>query len=305
MLIVNQTPKTSGRMLFNYIPSSVRRFLYNIKVEELEELRLRLNLPVSLYFSDGCYFLSPKGQLTTDARAAVRTTQKDMDEAMELITESSVYAVEHEIKHGYVTLRGGHRVGISGSGVLREGEVSFIKNITSLNYRFAREVLGAAERVVPYLYQNGRIKNTLILSPPQCGKTTMLRDMIRILSGYGKKISVVDERSEIAGMCGGTASYDLGVFTDVLDGCPKAEGMLLMLRSMSPDVIVTDEIGTDGDIDAIRKIQNCGVNLITSIHARDRSEVMHKQGLYDMFDCFVTLSRKEGAGTVEEVYTKP
>ncbi|MCX7715221.1 MAG: stage III sporulation protein AA [Clostridia bacterium] len=307
MLIINNLQEMSGRQLFNYIPAAVRRLLYGISIQELEEIRLRQGLPVRLHFSDGGYYITQKGQLVQNPQNAVKVSKRDMDEALELITKSSVYASEHEIKNGYITVQGGHRVGICGRTVITDGRVSFIKDISGLNYRFAHEVKGASDKLIPYIYHDGCVENTLVISPPQCGKTTLLRDIARRLSQYGNKVSIVDERGEIAGMYGGLSSYELGANTDVLDFCPKDEGMLMMLRSMSPDIIITDEIGTQKEIAALGKLINSGVKIITSVHAENRGQLQNRQDLARLcafFGCFITLSRREGAGTVEEVYTR-
>jgi stage III sporulation protein AA len=253
------------------------------------------------------YFITPKGELTYDCFSALKAERKDIDEAIELITASSVYAKEDEIKNGYVTIPGGNRVGICGTAVCEGGEVAFIKDINALNYRFAREIKGVSDDIIKYICKDDDVKSTIIISPPQCGKTTLLRDIARNISSMGIKVGIIDERREIAGISCGTASYDLGFFTDVFDNCPKAEGMLMMLRSMSPQLIITDEIGAQNDIEALEKIINSGVRVITSVHSSNRGELLRREEMSKIagfFDCFITLSRRDGAGTVEEVYER-
>ena len=216
---------------------------------------------------------------------AVIVTGNDIKRGMELVSRSSVYAFENEIRNGYITLSGGHRVGISGDAVTENGKISHIRTVQSLNYRFAREVIGAADSVIDRIFDGGEIKNTLIVSPPMCGKTTMLRDVARQLSEKGKKVSIVDERGEIAAFSFGISPFRLGANCDVLSGVNKADGMLVMLRSMSPDVIITDEIGDDRDFEAIREIKKRGVKVITTLHGTDTG-----------IDDFDTVIRLGGVG---------
>jgi len=307
MVIVTNEQVGHRKIILNYLPSVIRKQLYSLDLTMLEEVRLRLKRPVTLQFGKDMYFITHRGELTYDPYSAIYTNKNDIDEAVELITSSSVYAVEDEIKNGYITVKGGNRIGICGSVVLDKGKITFIKDINGLNYRFAREIKGVSDEIIKYIFKNDTVKNTLIISPPQCGKTTLLRDIARNISSYGIKVGIVDERSELAGVNNGIPGYDIGHFTDVLDSCPKAEGMLMMLRSMSPQVIITDEIGTNEDVRAMLKLINSGVNIITSIHASNRADVLRRDDmslLPEYFDCFITLSRKSGVGTLEEVYER-
>lgn len=305
MLVINDDKMCKHNRLFSYLPKKIRKIMYFIPTEGLEEIRLRLGLPIALYYKDRCCYITQKGQLSASYTGSVIATKQDLIEGMELISGASVYALEDEIKNGYITIEGGHRVGISGSVVLKNEKISNINHISGLNYRVAKEVIGAASEVMPYIFDEEKIRNTLIISPPQCGKTTLLRDVARSLSSSGKKVSVIDERNEISGLCNGFYGYDLGVSCDVLGGAKKAEGALLMLRSMSPDVIITDELGADEEGKILSRIANSGVHLISTIHAKNRSELLKREEIAAMcpfFSCFVTLSRRNGAGTVEEIY---
>ena len=253
------------------IPERIRGLLYDIPMDKLMEVRIRCGMAVSLVCTDGIYHITQKGHITQNCENVIVATAKDIRRGMELITHSSVYAFENEIRNGYITLAGGHRVGITGDAVVVGGEISHIRTVQSLNYRFAREVIGAADSVMEKIYDGKYIKNTLIMSPPMCGKTTMLRDVARQLSLLGKKVSIVDERGEIAALAMGVPSFSLGANCDVLSGVDKADGMLLMLRAMSPDVIITDEIGDERDFAAISEIKKRGVSIITSLHGRDEA----------------------------------
>ncbi|MCH5185357.1 MAG: stage III sporulation protein AA [Oscillospiraceae bacterium] len=307
MVIITNEQAGHRKVILNYLPPAIRRLLYALDITPLEEVRLRLKQPITLQFGKDMYFITPKGELTYDHYSAIKAEKRDIDEALELITQSSVYAAEEEIRKGYITIPGGNRVGICGTAVSDNGKISFIKDINGLNYRFAREIKGVSDEIMKYICRDGDVKSTIIISPPQCGKTTLLRDIARNISAMGIKVGIIDERSEIAGINGGMSSYDLGFFTDVLDGCPKDEGMIMMLRSMSPQVIITDEIGTQGDVIALLKMINSGVRIVTSIHASSRGELLRRgdmSKLTGFFDCFITLSRREGVGTLEEVYER-
>jgi stage III sporulation protein AA len=212
-----------------------------------------------------------------------------------------------------VTITGGHRVGICGRAIVENGRVRTIKDINYMNFRIARQVFGAADRVLNYIIRSpDMIYNTLIISPPQCGKTTILRDLIRQLSNgiknpefSGKKISLIDERSEVAACSHGIPKNDIGIRTDVIDGCPKAEGIIMMIRSMSPEIIATDEIGRAADADAVTDAVNAGVKVITTIHGSGINDFLGKQTLSriqkGIFERYIVLSRRKGVATLETV----
>lgn len=304
-IATNETPSMRSSIL-NYMPSNLRRRMFNISLDGANEIRLNIGKPVSIYFADGCYYINAKGNLTRIPNKAVRATRTDIDEAMELASSSSVYSVKDEIRNGFITIGGGHRVGITGTAVTQNGEIGFLKDVSGLNYRLAREVIGAADKIMEKITDGTDVKSALIISPPGAGKTTLLRDISRQLSYRNVRVSIVDERREIAAMHDGQSSFDLGFSADVLEGASKAEGMLMMLRSMSPQVIVTDEIGKKEDIDAIEKIVNSGVKIITTVHAENRQQLLKRRDLREMcrhFDVMLTLSKRRGAGTVEEVWT--
>lgn len=303
MYIANNETAISSRGILNFMPQGIRRYMYNIDLDRACEIHMRLGKPLCIHYSDGCFYIDQKGNLTVIPTSALRVTREHIDEAMEIATSSSVYSVRDQIKNGFLTIAGGHRIGITGTAVIKEDKVSFIKDISALNYRLAGEVIGAADKVMPMILRDGMIKNTLIISSPGAGKTTMLRDIVRQLSYKTYRVSVVDERREIAALFEGRSPFDLGFLTDVLEGVDKAEGMLMVLRSMSPDVIITDEIGKQEDVDALEKITNSGAAVISTIHGRNIDMIKRRDDLKRMlkfFDVVITLSKRDGIGTVEE-----
>lgn len=226
-----------------------------------------------------------------------------MKETLSRMSKYSMYALEEELRNGFFTIQGGHRVGVAGRTVCEQGKVLSFRNICSLNIRVARQKKGCAKALLPWLIQGDSIYNTLLLSPPGVGKTTMLRDCIRLLSEGGgqmpgKKIGIVDERSEIAASFLGIPQNDLGDRVDVLDNCPKAEGMRLLLRSMSPQIIAVDELGGREDCLAVEEVLHCGCQILGTMHARDITELKEKMYLSEwlgkgFFGRFVFLTLKE------------
>ena len=216
------------------------------------------------------------------------------------------------MKQGYITIEGGHRVGMTGQAIIENGKVKNLRYISSINLRMSHEILGCADPIFPFITYNKKLYHTLIVSPPRCGKTTLLRDMIRQISNgngwiNGMSVGVVDERSELGGCYMGVAQTQLGIRTDVLDCCPKAEGMIMVIRSMGPEVIAVDEIGTAEDVHAIEYAMHCGCKMLATVHA-DSMEELRKKPLFDQmvaekrFERYVLLENREHVGQVEGIY---
>jgi stage III sporulation protein AA len=233
-----------------------------------------------------------------------------------------VYTLEEELKRGYITVSGGHRVGLAGKTVLEQGRVKHLKEIASFNIRIAREVRGAARELMPKLYdaEAGTIRHTLIVSPPQQGKTTLIRDIARALStgdiaredgapSPPLKVGIVDERSEIAACIKGVPTFDVGPRTDVLDGCPKAEGMMMMIRAMSPDVIIVDEIGRPEDAEAIHEALHAGIRIVATAHGQSFRDIAGRPMLRELvseqiFQRYVVIGHTYGIGRVFRIYDR-
>ena len=271
------------------LPREIRRSLQAMPLnwDALQEIRLRVASPVILRYRQQEYFLAQRGGLTREANVAVCVGVEQIKETIEYMSNYSRYAYEHEMRQGYLTIRGGHRVGLAGRVIEEKDGIKGMQYISCLNIRLAHEVIGCADHIFPYLQAGDSIYNTLILSPPCGGKTTLLRDIIRILSSGKKKeehfggvtVGVVDERSEIGACYHGVPQNDLGFRTDILDGCPKGEGMMLLVRSMAPQVIAVDEIGSMDDVAAMEYAANSGVKLLATVHGASIEEIKRKPGI--------------------------
>lgn len=284
------------------------------RLESIEEIRLRADKPLMVQNYRNEWFVRLDGTLDMSPAKAVVVSQKAISRTLELMSGNSIYAFQEEIKSGFITIRGGHRIGITGKVVYDGSAVKNIKDISGLNIRLSNQVIGCASRIIGHIL-NGKtgIFNTLLISPPQCGKTTLLRDIARCLSNgipeygiNGIKIGIVDERSEIAACFKGIPQNDVGIRTDVLDGCQKSQGMAMMIRSMSPDVIITDEIGCEGDRDAVLGVLNAGVKIITSAHGYNVSELKSRREVLKLledkvFERYIVLGNSSGPGTIIEI----
>ncbi len=269
--------------LLSFLPErmkiSVSRVSNDI-LNTLEEIRIRICQPVILLTNTQELFLKDASTNTFYVPGT-----EELKEILERITKSSFYAYLDDIKNGFVTVEGGHRIGICGRGVMDNGSIGNIKDISFLNIRIANEKKGISDRILPQILENGAVKNTLIISPPQAGKTTLLRDITRNISNtlQGGKVSLIDERGEIAAIYNGIPQNDIGIRTDVLTGIPKSDGMILAIRSLSPTVLITDELGSCKEVDAVFTAINSGVKIITTVHGEDEMEIKKREDLKSLF----------------------
>lgn len=261
--------------ILEYFPNKIVQAILNSinekEIETLEEIRIRVSKPIILKLAN------------KEIIVEYIVTTQDILEIVEKITENSMYSYQQQICSGYITLKGGHRVGISGNVVMEENKVINVNYIYSLNFRIARQIIGVAEKVVNEVMKNDEISNTLIISKPGAGKTTILRDLIRIISKT-KTVGVVDERGEIAAMYKNEPQNDLGIKVDILSNISKSFGIKMLVRSMSPDVIVADEIGTKEDIEAIKYAVTSGVKGIFTAHANNIEDIKKSPILKELLD---------------------
>ncbi len=279
----------------------------------LQEIRLRACLPLSILVDNREYFVDRQGQIVDIPGEAARPLPEELENLLGHLCKYSIYAFADEIRQGFLTVQGGHRVGLAGQVILDgEGRIKNMKYIRYLNIRIAHQIRGAADALMPCLYEDGQVMSTLLISPPGGGKTTMLRDIIRQVSdgtvyGRGINVSVVDERSEIAGSYLGVSQNDVGIRTDVLDGCPKVEGMMRLIRSMAPRVLAVDEVGSLADAQALQMAGGCGCKLLATIHGGSMEEVRRKDYMryimeQGLFERYVMLDRRQGACRIVEIY---
>lgn len=300
--------------IYNYLSVGLRDILSRLEPDiTVREIRLRAEKPLIVNSSRGELFIDGQGSVCAPKNAYM-VTIKDIRETLEYVSNYSMYAYEEEIKNGFITMAGGNRVGVCGRTVGGENGIKTIRNISFINLRVASEIKGCSDIIMDKLYSKdgGGVYHTLIVSAPCCGKTTLLRDVIRNISdGFGKNpgqtVGVADERSEIAACNLGVPQNDVGMRTDVLDGCPKAYGMTMLIRSMAPRVIAVDEIGSDADVKAITYAVNCGCRIIATVHASDYEDLRTKPALktlmdMNVFERVVVLSGLDGPGRIEGIY---
>ena len=272
--------------VISFFPFELSEKLKNHLDGNLQEIRVRLNKPV-------CIMKNSENIVLND----IITDKAAVERIFENICENSVYAHQDEINQGYITVKGGNRIGVCGTAVSESGKIITVKNISSLNFRIANDFLGCSEKI----FKNCS-DNIIIAGPPASGKTTILRDIARRLSKQSKKVCIIDERFEIGGVSG---EFDLDIMCDVLSGYKKAYGISLALRTLSPQFIVFDEIGTMQECDGVFESLNSGVNIITSVHCSGKNQFFKRpvcKRLIDSgaFDSIVFLG--EHAGQIDEIY---
>lgn len=294
--------------ILGILPLHIRTIIKqaDINWDELQEIRLRIQKPVILKYNAKTCYLSEQGKITTRKEQLHIVTSQEIRQAMEYISSYSMYAYIEQLKQGFLTIRGGHRVGICGTVVMDHDKVKTIRHISGLNIRVAHEVKGCADTLYSRCTRMGKLIPTLIISPPGCGKTTLLRDMIRKISDEGQTVGVVDERSEIGACYQGVAQNDLGIQTDVMDACEKGQGMNMLIRSMAPDVIAVDEIGSKEDVEALFFCAYRGCSILATAHGKNKEslsknpymrEIINKK----MFQRYVILEQRNQPGYIAQI----
>lgn len=292
-----------------------RDICYNINENTIEEIRIRVDRPVILKYPEG------KEDILDHV-----VTQNEILNILQSLCNNSIYSYQSQICDGYITLQGGHRVGITGNVAMKDGKITNVNYVSSLNFRIAREIIGASDEILKEVvtrksntssqnnYRNANIdnndisnleiNNTLIVSRPGCGKTTVLRDLVRNISNMGFTVSLIDERGEIASMYKGIPQNDIGLRTDVMDNVTKSLGMKIAVRTMAPQVIVADEIGTEGDLEAINYGICSGIKGIFTAHGSDISELRQNETLNKLYEekLFKRIIFLENRGKMGKVY---
>ncbi len=298
--------------LLKILPPYIRECMRNIPVqtyEEIQEIRLRAERPILIKVREKEYGLNTRGMCSSEG--SIILAGDDIKDILNCMSDFSLYSLSEELRQGFITLEGGHRVGIVGKGVIENQTIKTLKYISGMNIRIAHEVIGCSKQIMPYIISRNKVYHTLIVSPPGCGKTTLLRDIIYNLSegfcGYGPyTVGVVDERSEIAACYKGVPQNHIGIRTDVLDGCPKAEGTKMLIRTMRPEVIAVDEIGGEEDCKALEEALNAGISLICSVHGESMEECTRKPYIKEiiqkqLFERIIILSKRKGPCTFENI----
>lgn len=295
--------------ILSYFPNRIKNLLqgYLLEMENLTEIRLRINQPIILK--------NPQ----TEKIVQTKIIYEEISEILQKLCDNSIYAYQSEIASGFITIKGGHRVGIAGSIVIKNGQIININHVSSMNFRIARQIENCSKDIFNIIVnsKNEEIKNTLIASIPGAGKTTLVRDLIKKISTgdfvsdgsffCGQDLSIIDERGELAAIYRGVPQYDIGIRTDVLNNVSKPEGIKMAVRSLAPKVIVADEIGNKNDSDAIQYAICSGVKGIFTAHANNIEELRKNREIgellkLNLFDIIIFLDEKS-KGKVKKVYT--
>ncbi len=297
-------------MLTELLPEGINYAISNVLIANINEIRLRVNKPIVINIKGKNFYLSGYGA-TGDINSALICEKNLIDQILLKASNNSLYTINDQLINGYVTVSGGIRIGVAGDIVANEGKITTIKNIKSLNIRIPHDVKNCSLNLYNLIVENGKIKNTLVLSPPGAGKTTFIRDLAFQIGKREPNLNVliVDERNEISGITDLENGLNVGDFTDVYTNCTKEFAFENGIRSMKPDVIITDEINLYDDIIAIENAVTSGVNVVATVHASGINDLRLKKSFSSilenkLFDRYVVLSSSRGPGTIEGVYNE-
>lgn len=271
--------------IMEVLPCNIKLQMQDIDINKLTEIRIRNNRNL-------CFRFGQK-----EIVKAYKVMSQDIMDILKKVSLNSIYSIQNEINQGYITAPGGNRIGIVGEAVIDNDKIKNVKNISSMNIRICHEIFGASDNVIDKIYKEKEVLNTLIVSSPGCGKTTILRDIVRRISNDGKNVGLVDERNEIAATFRGEATLDVGIRTDIITNVPKDYGINLLTRTMGLDVIATDEIGSLEDTEAIIKVMQSGVKVIATAHGNYKEKLpnnLYKLVSDGYFDIIIYLSKEIG-----------
>lgn len=268
---------------FRIIPDNIASVIKaRLSLNKLSELRIRNSMPISVCYGGEYYFLCPSG-IAKDQSAAMIAPPSEAENIIMRACDRSLYTVTDTLRKGYISVGGGIRIGVCGTVVMNGDSIAAVKNFSSVNIRLPHEVRGAATSLYAKITECGRVHNTLILSPPGAGKTTVLRDLCRLVSDGGYNVLLCDEKFELAAASDGVPALDVGKRTDVIGGQDKRRTFATGIAYMRPDVIMTDEL-FDTDVDCVEKAVHCGIAVIATVHARDVADFMSKREYREIID---------------------
>lgn len=280
--------------ILGYLPERLRKAVAAVNTD-ITEIRIRRERPLVIMQNNKMYFLTAEGNLNDSfSNGCITVSATEIESVFYSVCRNSVHSFQADICNGFITIEGGHRVGLCGTAVIRDGRIQNVKDINGLNIRISREVIGSGEDVFNSVFCCG-LKNVLIAGAPSSGKTTVLRDLCRLL-GDKYRVSIIDERSELAAVCKGVPQNNIGINSDIFDGFSKQSGLETAVRVMSPDIIVFDEAGSENEFEYMRYAMTCGVRICASIHAFSVEDVRRKLAFTDDFNYIVMLDPIAGQG---------
>lgn len=280
--------------ILGYLPERLRKAVAAVNTD-ITEIRIRRERPLVIMQNNKMYFLTAEGNLNDSfSNGCITVSATEIESVFYSVCRNSVHSFQADICNGFITIEGGHRVGLCGTAVIRDGRIQNVKDINGLNIRISREVIGSGEDVFNSVFCCG-LKNVLIAGAPSSGKTTILRDLCRLL-GDKYRVSIIDERSELAAVCKGVPQNNIGINSDIFDGFSKQSGLETAVRVMSPDIIVFDEAGSENEFEYMRYAMTCGVRICASIHAFSVEDVRRKLAFTDDFNYIVMLDPIAGQG---------